>query len=137
MVEFAAPVYIKQARCFFFIVLAEPNQMIRERIAEILSRDENILSVVQIGELPELFNVVKETEPDFIFVSLALIKERQTVKDIRKYAANCRIMALTDSISEPYFNVIRRLELDGIVEKSRVCDYISQEVQLHKRKEKG
>lgn len=112
----------------FSILLAEPNLMLREKIANVLSRNERIWCVVQVDGTEGLARGASRLKPDFILADLSILKEADTLSLLRRCSTDSRIIALADSQSEPYVSAARRLGLDGAIEKGRVGEGIREEI---------
>ncbi len=124
------------ARHSFCVLLGEPNLLLREKIAGVLARQEHVWCVVQVNGRNEILRGAANTLPDFILAGMSVLNDRQTIDSLRKSTGQCRIIAMTDSVSEPYQQVAQRLGLDGIIEKTEVANYFSKKIQvLRKQKE--
>jgi DNA-binding NarL/FixJ family response regulator len=114
----------------FSILLAEPNLVLREKIASVLARDERIWCVVQVDGAEGLARGAGRIRPDLILADISILKHQDMLIVLRKCSAGSRIIALADSQSEPYVKAARRLGLDGAVEKGRVEEGIGEEIRL-------
>jgi len=112
------------AYALYSIVLAESSTKLREKLAEILNRYDSVSCVITVDDDCELVELVRIHKPDFVFACISMLKDRRVTESIRKACASCQILALAECISEPYVRMIHSLGIDGIVEKSRVGDYV-------------
>ncbi|MFH1755995.1 MAG: hypothetical protein ABIA59_09855, partial [Candidatus Latescibacterota bacterium] len=89
----------------FSILIAEPNQLLREKIAGVLTRDESVWCVTQVEGCNGLTRGVHDLQPDFILADLSFLKDPLLVSNIRRFSRNSRIFALVDTSTEPYEEV--------------------------------
>jgi DNA-binding NarL/FixJ family response regulator len=115
----------------FSIVVAEPALLLREKIAGVLARDEKIWCVTQVQGLQELMRGVADIHPDFILADLSVLKDPETVRLLKRSSENSRIFALVDSLTEPYLEAARRLDLDGIIDKGRVIEGMREHLRAY------
>jgi DNA-binding NarL/FixJ family response regulator len=106
----------------FSVLLAEPNMVLREKIASILAAHERIWCVVQVSGKEGLERGAGRLQPDFILADLKLLKESDIVQFLRRVSAASRIVALTDAETAPYVEAAKRLGTDGCMEKGRAGD---------------
>jgi DNA-binding NarL/FixJ family response regulator len=111
------------------ILLAEPNLLLKEKIAGVLARHEGVWCVVQVSRKLELVRAVARLSPDFILADLPLLMDPETIEILRVFGESARIFALVDTSSGPYSNLGLRLGLDGLIEKSRVGERIFREIE--------
>ncbi|MCP4600365.1 MAG: response regulator [Proteobacteria bacterium] len=104
----------------FSILVAEPSPFLGQKIADILSHDKTVLWVFHVNERSQLLREAKERRPDFILVDLKILKIPQTIDFLRQLTPLSRIIALTESVSEPYVKVTASLGLDGMIEKGHI-----------------
>ena len=112
----------------FSILIAEPNQLLREKIAGVLTRDESVWCVTQVEGCNGLARGVHDLQPDFILADLSFLKDSILVSNIRHSSQGARIFALVDTGSEPYEEVANRLGLDGVIEKGRVVEGMKEKI---------
>lgn len=111
------------------ILLAEPNLMLREKIAGVLARNESIWCVIQVDGAEGLARGANEFRPDIVLADLSVLKHPGTLRVLRRRWTKSRIIALVDSQSQPYLEAARRLGLDGAIEKGRVAEAIRDELR--------
>lgn len=112
----------------YSILLGEPSLLLREKIAGILARDQRIWCVTQVVGREALLRGAARIQPDFILADLAILNDPDALQQIKLVSCGSRVLALVDSISEPYENSSRRLGLDGIIEKGHVEQAILEEI---------
>jgi len=110
------------------IVLAEPNLLLREKIAGVLARNDQVWCVVQVSRKDDLVRAAAQLHPDFILVDVAMLRDSDSVEVLKWFCYASRIYALVDSRSEPYERLCTRLGLNGLLEKSSVADDIAREI---------
>lgn len=108
------------------ILVAEPSLLLREKIACVLARDENVWCVTQVEGRKDLTRGVINIRPDFVFADLNILKDPETVAFIRRYSRRSSIYALVDSDTAPYADTVQRLGLDGVIEKGRVGESLTK-----------
>jgi DNA-binding NarL/FixJ family response regulator len=108
----------------FSVLLAEPNSLLREKMAGVLTRSRHIWCVIQVDGSSNLARAAAQAQPDFIAADLAILKDPEMLGFLRRASADSRIIALVDARSEPYMKVARELGLDGAFEKGRVGEGI-------------
>jgi len=113
----------------YSILIAEPNLLLREKMAGVLSRSEKIWCVSQVDSLHGLTRGISDLQPDFILADIVILMDPETLAEIRRSCASSQVIALVDSKTEPYVAAARRLGLDGIIEKGRVAEGILQEIR--------
>jgi AmiR/NasT family two-component response regulator len=113
----------------FSILIAEPNLLLREKIAGVLARDKYIWCVTQVDGCVGLARGVVNLQPDFILADLSFLKDPDMVSNIRRSSGGARIFALVDSQMAPYEETARRLGLDGIIEKGHVAEGIKEKIR--------
>jgi len=107
----------------FSILLAGTNSILRETIAGILTRQEKAWWVVQVSGRQELLRGAVNIQPDFILASISLLNDPKTINTLKETVPCCRIVALADSVSEPYRRVIQSLGLTDVIETTAVDEY--------------
>jgi len=112
----------------FSVLLAEPNLVLREKIANVLARNERIWCVIQVDGTDGLARCAGRLEPDLILADLSMLKHPDILRLLRRCSGKARIIALVDSRTEPYMEAARRLGLDGAVERGHACEYIVEEL---------
>jgi len=113
----------------FSILIAEPNLLLREKIAGVLARDECIWCVTQVDGCGGLARGAVNLQPDFILADLSFLKIPETVTNIRRSSGASRIFALVDSEMDPYEEIAKRLGLDGIIEKGHVVEDMKEKIR--------
>lgn len=113
------------------ILLAEPNLLLKEKIAGILARHDDVWCVVQVSRKLELVRGAARISPDFVLIDLALLKDQDTIKLVRMLCERAKIFALVDASSDPYSRLVRHLGLDGLIEKSAVAEKMTVEISRH------
>jgi DNA-binding NarL/FixJ family response regulator len=113
----------------FSVLLAEPNLVLREKIASVLARNERIWCVIQVDGTEGLARCAGRLEPDIILADLSMIKDRDMLRFLRRCSGPARIIALVDSRTEPYMEAARRLGLDGAVDRGHACEYVVEELR--------
>jgi DNA-binding NarL/FixJ family response regulator len=112
------------------VLLAEPNLVLREKIASVLARNETIWCVIQVDGTEGLVRCAGRLKPDLILADFGMLKHPDILRLLRRCSETARIIALADSQSEPYVEAARRLGLDGAVERGRACECIMEEIRL-------
>lgn len=112
----------------FSVLLAEPNMVLREKIASILASDERVWCVVQVREAEGLQRGSSRLQPDLILANWSILKNPDIVEFIRRFSSGSRVVALTDGDAGPYLQTARRLGLDGCLEKGRVGEALRDEL---------
>jgi DNA-binding NarL/FixJ family response regulator len=110
------------------VLLAEPNFLLREKIAGVLARHKYVWCVVQVDDQGGLVRGAANLCPDIILVDLGMAQDREIVDRLRLSAPTARIVALSDAASQPYLEKAYRLGFDGLREKSLVGEEIVKEI---------
>jgi len=113
----------------YSILLAEPNPLLREKIAGVLARDKKIWCVTQVDGRSGLVRGAARIQPDFILADLITLNDPETLRFIRRSSSASRIIALVDSRSRPYVEAAGRIGLDGTIERGRVEEDILAEIR--------
>lgn len=113
----------------FSILVAEPNLLVREKIACVLARHGRVWCVTQVGGRDELIRGVANIQPDFILADLSILKDPKVVALIRRSMKSSRIFALVESETQPYIDAARRLQLDGVIGKGQVVESMGQKMK--------
>ena len=109
----------------FSILLAESNSILREKIAGLLTRQEKVWCVVQVSGREELLRGAANIQPDFILASVSILNDQETIDSLKNSAPSCRIIALAESVSDPYREAITRLGLEDVIETTAVSDFFT------------
>ena len=107
------------------ILLAESNALLRETMVAILSRSDPPWSLIQATGREELLRMAARAKPDVILAGISLINDPKTVAVLRKSLHSCRIIAMTEAVSEPYQHAAQQLGLDGIINKKELVEFLS------------
>lgn len=110
------------------ILLAEPNGLLREKIAGILSRQACVWGVLLVSGSDGLCAGAEALRPDLILVDLALLQACEPVLALRRIWTRSRILLLVDSDTGPYHAAAERWGLDGVLRKSHVAETITREI---------
>jgi DNA-binding NarL/FixJ family response regulator len=120
------------------LLLAEPNSMLREKMAGILGRYERIWCVTQVCSKAELVRAASQIRPDYIIADISLVKSPDLVDVLRGVSLGSRIFALVDRKAEPYERLVEHLGLHGLFERSRVVEDMTRVIDsIHSVQEKG
>jgi DNA-binding NarL/FixJ family response regulator len=108
----------------YSILLAGANPLLREKLAGVLTRSKTFWCVIQVDGRGNLARAAAQTQPDFILADLAILKDQEMNRFLRRTSAESRIVALVDSKLEAYMKAARELGLDGIIESGRAGEEI-------------
>ncbi len=111
------------------ILLADPNVFLREKIAEILSRQDNVGCVMQVGDPEPLLREARLNRPDLVLADIGLLAGRDLVVRLMDCCPRARIVAMVDTCSEPYVQAVQALGLDALLEKARVGEQIQKLIE--------
>ena len=111
-------------QCTYSVLLAEPNSLLREKMAGVLTRSRTFWCVIQVEGRGNLARATAQIHPDFVMADLSILKDPELLRFLRRTSADSRIIALVDSKLEPYMKAARKLGLDGITERGRVGEEI-------------
>lgn len=101
------------------VVLAEPNALLREKIAGVIGRHAAVWCVVQVPSGEALLRGAEDLGPDLVLADLPILLDARVVARLRALRSRPRLVALVDAESPPYAGAAARLGLDGVVEKGR------------------
>jgi DNA-binding NarL/FixJ family response regulator len=110
------------------ILLAEPNELLREKMAGILSRQAGVWGVLQVASREGMCAGAEALRPDLILVDLALLQAREPVLALRRIWTQSRILLLVDSDTGPYHAAAERWGFDGVLCKAHVAEAITREI---------
>ena len=110
------------------ILLAEPNLLLKEKLAGVLARHDDVWCVVQVSRKLDLIRGVALIKPDFVLADLALLEDPETIEILRVFCEGSKIFAIVDTGSDPYSERVSQLGLDGMIEKSLVAESITGEI---------
>jgi DNA-binding NarL/FixJ family response regulator len=108
----------------YSVLLAEPNPLLREKMAGLFTRNRSLWCVIQVDGRGNLARAAAQTQPDFILADLTILKDPEMLSFLRRTSADSRIIALVDAKLEPYMKAARELGLDGAFEKGHVGEEI-------------
>ncbi len=108
----------------FSVLLAEPQPLLREKIAGVLARQTCIWCVTQVEDLTGLVQSARELQPDFILADFSIWREAETVPFLKRTSCSSCLVALVDADSSFYQRAVGRLGLDGMTEKGQVLDFV-------------
>lgn len=106
-------------------MLAENNAILREKIAGLLTRQEKVWCVVQVNGRRELLRGAVNIQPDFILANISILNDQKTIDTLKESVLSCRIVALADSVTKPYRQVIESLGLKEVIETAAVGEYFA------------
>ncbi len=108
------------------VLLAEPTGVRRDAMARVLGRDERVWCVVSVRpECDAMAGAARALQPDLVLAGLELWRQPGAVAQLRVLAPRARLLALVDEASAPYRDDAQRLQLDGVVEDSRITEQLS------------
>jgi len=106
----------------YSVLLAEPNPMLREKMAGILTRSSTFWCVIQVQGRGNLARAAAQAQPDFVVADLLLIKDPELIEFLRQTSVDSRIVALVDAKLGFYKKAIRELGVDGVIERGRAVE---------------
>jgi len=109
----------------YSVLLADPNPLLREKLAGVLTRSITIWCVIQVDGRGNLARAAAHTLPDFVLADLVILKDPEMLRFLRRTSPDSRIVGLVDAIQEPYLKAARNLGLDGVTERGRAEEAIS------------
>ena len=111
----------------YCVLIAEPNLLVREKIASLAARHARVWCVVEVGAHRQaLVEASQRLRPDLILADLGLLREPGLVDSLRQVVPECLLHALIDQAVAPYLELARWLGLDGAIEKGGAGDVIQQ-----------
>ena len=109
----------------YSVLLADPNPLLREKLAGVLTRSSTIWCVIQVDGRGSLARAAAQTLPDFVLADLSILKDPEILRFLRRTSPDSRIVALVDARQEAYLKAAQNLGLDGIAERGRAGEAIS------------
>lgn len=113
--------------CGCSILLAEPQPMLREKIAGILGRMDQIWCIGQVATALDLARAASTLQPDLILADLKLLDRPGLLPALRRVRPGLRIIGLVDTASSPYRQRAAAFGLDGVCARG---DLVSEVAQL-------
>ena len=110
------------------IIVAEPNLLLREKIAGVLTRNNRVWCVVQVSRKDELVRAAAQINPDFILADVSILRDADAEEVLSWFSYASQIYVLVESMSGPYELLRSRLGLSGLIEKSNVADSVASEI---------
>jgi len=110
----------------YSIILAEPNPFLREKIAGILSRQDNVWCVLQVGTREGLLRGSLEQQPDLILADISILDDCAFVDRLRNVAPMTKLVILLESESTPYISAAAACGVDGVIAKAHLSDEIQR-----------
>jgi DNA-binding NarL/FixJ family response regulator len=86
------------------IVLADDSELVRERLARILTEDPNLKIVGQAGKSIEALSIIKDKQPDAVILDIRMPGNNgiEVLKRIKKYNPNTIVFILTNYHDNQY-----------------------------------
>ncbi len=113
----------------FCVLLAEPNRLLAEKGAGVVSRHDEVWCVSQVSSSFGLTRAAQALQPDLVLADLALLQPSGTVCALRERSPRSRVVALVDAASEPYVSAALRLGVDEVIEKSHLSEGLQRELR--------
>jgi len=112
----------------YSILLAEPNPLLREKMAGVLARSKDFWCVVQVEGRGNLARAAALVQPDFVVADLFLLKDPELVEFIRQVSMESRIFALVDTRLDPYVSAMCELGVQGVIERCHVAEELNRAI---------
>ena len=112
------------------ILLAEPNWLLREKMAGVIARHEDVWCVIQVGVSEGMLRAAGEVQPDLVLADLRLLHDGTTVRALRARAPSACVFALAEQLGGPYLATAVRLGLDGLLDKAHLSDELREQLPL-------
>jgi DNA-binding NarL/FixJ family response regulator len=113
----------------FCVLLGEPNPLLAEKSAGLVSRYDRVWCVAQVQSSCGLEKAAVALRPDLVFADLSLLQPSSVVNSLRAAAPRARVVGLVDSLSEPYVSAGQRLTVDVVVEKQHLAETLRAELR--------
>ena len=113
----------------FCVLLAEPNRLLAEKGAGVVSRHDEVWCVSQVSSSFGLTRAAQALQPDLVLADLGLLQPSGTVCALRERSPRSRVVALVDAASEPYVSAALRLGVDEVIEKSHLSEGLQRELR--------
>jgi DNA-binding NarL/FixJ family response regulator len=113
----------------FCVLLGEPNPLLAEKSAGIAARHDQVWCVVQVLASCGLERAASALHPELILSDLTLLQPAGMMQTLRTASPRSRIVALVESLSEPYVSAVRRLGVDHVVEKQALPEVLQSELR--------
>jgi DNA-binding NarL/FixJ family response regulator len=109
------------------LLIVENSPILREKIAGILSRMDEVRLVSQITDLRDVVAVVRELMPDIVLIDMRLVRDRADIPAaLRDACPKITLVLLAEEDGENYRAAAERLKADRLVALARL------EVELKK-----
>ncbi len=108
----------------YSVLLAEPNPLLREKLAGVLTRSAAFWCVIQVENAESLARAAVQMQPDFIMADLTVFKDKDLHGFLRKNCSDSRIIGLVDTKLAPYVKAGADLCLDAIFERGHMIEEI-------------
>lgn len=112
------------------VLLAEPNPLMREKIAGMLFRHRAVWCVINVRSESDLIRSAVHHHPDLVLAELNILRDKGTVESLRRISPFSRIVALADSGAEPYVAAAHRLGLDGLIERALAGEKLFEQLDF-------
>ena len=113
----------------FCVLLGEPNPLLAEKSAGIAARHEQVWCVVQVLTTSGLERAASALQPELILSDLALLQPGRMMQTLRTASPRTRVVALVESLTDPYVSAVRRLGVDHVVEKQALPEVLGAELR--------
>jgi DNA-binding NarL/FixJ family response regulator len=111
----------------YAVLVAEPNVLVKEKIANLIGRHDDVWCVAEVGEgLEVLLEAARRLQPDIVLADLAVWRTAGACEAVRAICAATATYALVEHCETAYVDAARHLGLDGVVEKARVGEFLQQ-----------
>jgi len=111
------------------ILLAEPSALLREKIAGLLGRMDQIWCIGQVATPRDLVRATGTLQPDLVLADLKLLATAGLLEQLRHLAPRAQVIGMVDTLSPPYASRARELGLDGICARVGLVEEVQRRMQ--------
>ena len=109
------------------ILVVEPHDMLREKIAGVVSRCPGVDFVSQLSDYSRLETVTARMRPEVLLMDLVVARIcADCIEKVRRRLPDVHIVLFCDRTEPEYLGIARRIGFDDFVETTKVFEAVEQ-----------
>lgn len=107
------------------VLVVEKHDLLREKIAGVVSRLEDVRMVIQVADCSELTRIAEENAPDLVLMNIRQAhSQRKTIARMKEIQPGAKIFIFAHKDGEQYHLAATQLGVNGVVNSGRLISDI-------------